>query len=294
MLSKIEKQSIMDAYVTIINNYFSNFMESDICIKEQNYYLNINFDSQINRNLFIGLTIINRIFEYSLFKTKNISSTFYYTNEAITYYLEYLEQIYKANLSYIVNNTDTDIILFVYKKTILELFDNDIKNNNISIGGKSILSNIIESNSNFNNLEHIPKQELKDFSLLIFKITNLLLSWKDTLELNNITKNKYSYVLRIESCLKLLDSFMKNIDNMIFIIDYLEIVYQHINISYSSWNNLLQEFVLDISKKNKKKGFENIEQFLLFFNLEKDIIQDNIDNNRFLCVVKQIRYIEPI
>jgi len=190
MLNKIEKQSIIDAYVNILNNYFTNFMESEICCQEQNYYINTNFNSKINNNLFIGLKIINRIFECVLLKTKNVSSTYYYTNESITYYLEYLEQIYKANYS---NNVNTDIILFVYKKIILELFDNDSKNNNIKIGGKSILSNIIQSNSNFNNLEHIPKQDLILFCSLLFKTTNLLLSWKNTIEvieINDIKKNK--------------------------------------------------------------------------------------------------------
>jgi hypothetical protein len=289
MLSKIEKQSIIDAYSTILNNYFSNFIESDICCQEQNYYANINFDIQINRNLFTGLGIINRIFEYVLLKTKNVSSTYYYTNDSISYFLEYLEQIYKANFSYTTNNIDTDTVLFVYKKTILELFENDNKNNNINIGGKSILSNIIQSNSNFNNLEHIPKQDIKDFCLLIFKITNLLLSWKNTLENINLKNNKYSYILRIESCLKLLDNFMKNIDNMGLLIECLEIFYQNIHISHSVWIKLLEEILLDISKKNKKKEFKDIESFLLFFNMEKGNIQESINKGELIHVINKLR-----
>jgi len=287
-MNKIEKQSIIDAYVNILNNYFSNFMESEICCQEQNYYINTNFNSKINYNLFIGLKIINRIFECVLLKTKNVSSTYYYTNESITYYLEYLEQIYKANYS---NNVNTDIILFVYKKIILELFDNDSKNNNIKIGGKSILSNIIQSNSNFNNLEDIPKQELILFCSLLFKITNLLLSWKNTIEVmekNDIIKNKLSYILRIESCVKLLDSFMKNVDNISCFIEYLEIFYQQINISHSMWINFLEEFLLEISKKRKKKEFKDTESFLLFFNIEKENIQDNINNNKLAFVIHQM------
>ena len=287
MLSKIEKQTIIDAYVTILNNYFSSFMESEICCQEQNYYVNINFDSQINRNLFMGLSIIHRIFEYVLLKTKNVSSTYYYTNDSISYYLEYLEQIYKSNYSYNSNNLDTDIVLFVYKKTILELFDNDSKNNNINIGGKSILSNIIQSNSNFNNLEHIPKQCLKDFCFSIFKITNLLLSWKDTIQINSIKKNKFSYILRIEACLKLLDSFMKNIDNLNLLIEYFEIFYQHIHISHPVWIKLLEEIILD--KKNKKKDFKDVESFLLFFNMEKGDIQESIDKGDLTYVINKLR-----
>jgi hypothetical protein len=218
-----------------------------------------------------------------------VNSTYYYTNDAILYFIEYLEQIYKANFSYNTSNINTDTVLFVYKKTILELFDNDSKNNNINIGGKSILSNIIQSNSSFNNLEHIPKQYLKDYSMLLFKITNLLLSWKDTLESSSIKNNKNSYILRIESCNKLLDSFMKNIDNLGPTIEYLDIVYQRINIPHSVWISLLEEVILDISKKNKKKGFKDIESFLLYFNVEKGNIQDNINNNNLSTVVNQIR-----
>jgi hypothetical protein len=142
----------------------------------------------------------------------------------------------------------------VFNKAVAELFDNENKNNNnnINIGGKSILSNIIQSNSDFNNLEHIAKEEIKDYCFLIFKITNLLLSWKDTLENKNNNNNKYSYILRIDSCLKLLDSFMKNIDKLDPIIEYLEIFYQHIHISHAVWIKLLEEIILD--KKDKKKN----------------------------------------
>lgn len=288
MMNKIEKQSIIDSYVIILNNYFSNFIDSEICCQEQNYYANINFDSEINKNLFMGLSIIHRVFDYVLLKTKNVNSTYYYTNESISYYLEYLEQIYKANYSHNSNNINTDTILFVYKKTILELFDNENKNNNnINIGGKSIVSNIIQSNSNFNNLQHIAKEELKDFSLSIFKVTNLLLSWKNTLENKNI--NKYFYKLRIESCLKLLDSFTKNIDKINPIIKYLEIIYQNINISYFLWIKLLEEIISDINKKNKKKDFKNIENFLLFFNVEKENIQNAVDKGELSYIINILK-----
>jgi hypothetical protein len=287
-MNKIEKQSIIDSYVIILNNYFSNFIDSEICCQEQNYYANINFDSEINKNLFMGLSIIHRVFDYVLLKTKNVNSTYYYTNESISYYLEYLEQIYKANYSHNSNNINTDTILFVYKKTILELFDNENKNNNnINIGGKSIVSNIIQSNSNFNNLQHIAKEELKDFSLSIFKVTNLLLSWKNTLENKNI--NKYFYKLRIESCLKLLDSFTKNIDKINPIIKYLEIIYQNINISYFLWIKLLEEIISDINKKNKKKDFKNIENFLLFFNVEKENIQNAVDKGELSYIINILK-----
>jgi len=181
MTNRLEKQTIVDTYQIVLNEYFLKFLESDICRIEQNFCVNdnggfINFDNHINSTLFTGISTINRVFEYVFLKTKHISSAYYYSNEAFSYYLEYMEQIYKAGLLYNINHADA--ILFVYKKTIFEMFENN-NTTTVELGGRSIFSNIIESNKEANNAFQISDKDFKDIFLLLSKTAHLLLCWKE-------------------------------------------------------------------------------------------------------------------
>ena len=113
MISKGEKKIIINTYQMIINEFFTKFLESEICSYESGslgeFY---NAEEKLNYHLYIGITIIHRVFEYIFLKTKNIMTTYYYTDSAYSYYFEYLEQIYKANLLYNFNkNDDIDYII---------------------------------------------------------------------------------------------------------------------------------------------------------------------------------------
>jgi hypothetical protein len=99
------KREIVDKYVRIMHEYFELMLQSDIMAELKYPVLSLN----------IGVNSLHRVFEYVLLKTKNIDTAYCYAQRTYYYYLEYMEQIYKANLSQNLNHMDA--ILFVYKKT---------------------------------------------------------------------------------------------------------------------------------------------------------------------------------
>ena len=289
MTNRLEKQTIVDTYQTVLNEYFSKFLESDICNIEQNFCVNngsvINFDSHINWHLFTGITIINRVFEYIFLKTKQITYAYYYSNEAFSYYLEYMEQIYKANLLYNVNHADA--IVFVYKKTIFELYENN-NTTTVELGGRSIFSNIIESNKGINNVFLINNNDFKSLFLLLTKTVNLLLCWKDTFsgEVVICEVPVSSFKNRIEFCKHFLENYLKNIEKIGPKIDCLEILFQRLYWDHKLWKLFLDELLVDITKRNKKKSNENLIVFLLSFNMEKFALQEKLNNEDVQSILK--------
>ena len=289
MTSRLEKQTIVDTYQTVLNEYFLKFLESDICNIEQNFCVNngnvINFDSHINCHLFTGITIINRVFEYIFLKTKHITYAYYYSNEAFSYYLEYMEQIYRANLLYNVNHADA--IVFVYKKTIFELYENN-NTTTVELGGRSIFSNIIESNKGINNVFLINNNDFKSLFLLLTKTANLLLCWKDTFSGEEAISEvpTSSFKTRINFCQHFLENYMKNIEKIGWKIDCLEILFQRLHWDHKLWKIFLEELLLDVTKRNKKKSDENLVVFLLSFNMEKYALQEKLNNGDVLSILK--------
>jgi len=289
MTNRLEKQTIVDTYQTVLNEYFSKFLESDICNIEHNLCVNngsvINFDSHINSHLFTGITIINRVFEYIFLKTKHITYAYYYSNEAFSYYLEYMEQIYKANLLYNVNHADA--IVFVYKKTIFELYENN-NTTTVELGGRSIFSNIIESNKGVNNVFLINNNDFKSLFLLLTKTVHLLLCWKDTFSGEEAICEVpvSSFKNRIEFCQYFLESYMKNIEKIGWKIDCLEILFQRLYWDHKLWKLFLEELLLDITKRNKKKSDENLIVFLLSFNMENLTLQEKLNNGDVQSILK--------
>jgi hypothetical protein len=297
MITNFDTQIIIDIYIVILNKYFDEFIKLEIynyehnkcCFGEQNIVINYNNIS--NSYLFIGISIIHRIFEFIFKKTKNINTIYYYLNETISYYLEYIIQIYKSNLFYNLNQSDT--VLFVYKKIIFELFDynNEDYIYFVEIVSKSILSNIIHVNKNNYSLSNITNEEFDNLFVFIKKTTHLLLSWKHTFSKkeNDIFNENSSYLLRIEFCQHFLESFLKK-QNIFIIIEYLELLYSRIDITLFVWKQLLENILLESVKKNKKMKFENIETFLFQFIIHKDIIKEKLENNETKIIVKWLLF----
>jgi hypothetical protein len=86
-------------------------------------------------------TIIHTFFTV-FYYTKNLEITFYHSQKAYYFYIEYIEQISDDNVTFL-QLSSRDAILFVYKKTIFEL-NNEYRKNNIepSQEEKNILSTV--------------------------------------------------------------------------------------------------------------------------------------------------------
>ena len=79
---------------------------------------------------------------------------------------------------------------------------------------------------------------------------------------------------------------MKNIEKISWKIDCLEIMYQRLSWSNILWKLFLDEILLDLAKRNKKKTVENLADFLLLFSTDKMTLQEKINNEDVKSIVK--------
>lgn len=285
-MSKHEKQCIVDVYVMILNDYFTKFTDCEMC----NYEINTGFnehvpiDYQLTNNLFTGITIINRVFEYTFLKTKNISTTHFYASDAIVYYLEYMVQIYRANL--FQSTSSSDAVFFVYKKTIFDLFDStnaptSTQTSSVELGGRSILSNIIHLNRDNCIMSHITSDEFNTLFLTVNKLISVLLGDNG---------GEVSYTERIDCCRKYSEPFLKNIERTGGVIAKMALLYENLTISNALWKRLLKEVAPDIDKTRKPRSNSITENdLMLSFHQQKNGFREQLNNGDISAVVAWCR-----
>ena len=103
-------KEIIDKYLEVIMEYIKYIFEN-IKIKK------INLSKYI---IIRGLDTLTHVFRFLLYYTKNLSITFYNTQRALYYYVEFIDQISEEEVSYLKLNSN-DAILYVYKKTIYQI-----------------------------------------------------------------------------------------------------------------------------------------------------------------------------
>jgi len=160
------------------------------------------------------MNTIHRVFEYILIKTKNIEKVCYYSKKTYYYYLEYMEQIYSSNLHQNLNQMDA--MLFVYKKTIFDLYDGE---NEDTFG---TMTNIIASNGEIMNIDD---DNIQNMLKKISKIMNTLFYWENT---------EFTFYERKELC-NYLDFFMKKCFSVPQIVQFLEILQKKITMKYPEY-----------------------------------------------------------
>ena len=82
-----------------------------INIKNKQYYIFI-FER--------GIETLIHVFSMIFFYTKNLDLTFYHSQKAYYFYIEFIEQISDDNITFL-QLSSKDAVMFVYKKTIFEL-----------------------------------------------------------------------------------------------------------------------------------------------------------------------------
>jgi len=110
-------QEILNKFVTAIIEYM-RFISEKITMKNKPYYKFI-FER--------GIETLMHIFSTIFYYTKNLELTFYHTQKAYYFYIEFIEQISDDNVTFL-QLSSRDAILFVYKKTIYDL-NNEYKKN---------------------------------------------------------------------------------------------------------------------------------------------------------------------
>ena len=175
--SIVENPSVLfEKYTQIINEYFIHSIES--LHNENIYELQTYHDYKyILKTGFNGLTYV---FKVLLLYTRNLELTYFHTQKAIYYYIEFIHQI-SNDINVSVQLTPKDALLFIYKKTIFQIqndyrhkfvetsedvYKNNILGNMISIYTKVIFREIDQfkftydiasnnpSNSNSNSINN--------------------------------------------------------------------------------------------------------------------------------------------
>mgnify|MGYP003335595133 CR=1 FL=1 len=133
---------ILGTFINIIIEYIKLISEK-IVIKNKMYYAFI-FER--------GLETIIHVFSILLYYTKNLDLTYYHSQKAYFFYIEFIEQISDDTVTYL-KLTSRDAILFVYKKTIYEI-NNEYKKNikDLTIEEKKILSTLDDCIYLFKNI----------------------------------------------------------------------------------------------------------------------------------------------
>ena len=112
-------KEIVDKYLEVIMEYIKSIFEN-IKIKKTNFSKYI---------IIRGLDTITHVFRFLFLYTKNLNMTFYNTQRAYYYYIEFIDQISEEEISFLKLNTN-DAILYVYKKTIYQINESYRKNIN--------------------------------------------------------------------------------------------------------------------------------------------------------------------
>jgi hypothetical protein len=253
---KTPKLQILETYGKLINEYFGLLNESEI-MKEMNFPIS---------SVYIGLNAIHRVFEIILMKTKSIEKTYYYCQRAYYYYLEYIEQIYRANLSQNLNHMD--IILFVYKKTIYDTYDGDDNDNSHT------LSNIMTLN---NETLVFDEKEWRKILLKITKMINVIFYWENTkIEFHEHQAISNNYLQR----------FLHKIDMFDSSLQYLEVIQEKMEMDYVVYDELLKELLKKLESTRIRSGMDSNDCILMKFYIEEPICREKFENGNMKEFVK--------
>jgi hypothetical protein len=108
---------ILNKFVNILIEYM-RFISEKIMMKNKKYYCFI-FER--------GVETLMHVFSVIFYYTKNLDLTFYHTQKACYFYVEFIEQISDDNVTFL-QLSSRDATLFVYKKTIFDI-NNEYKKN---------------------------------------------------------------------------------------------------------------------------------------------------------------------
>jgi hypothetical protein len=242
---------ILIKFTQVIIEYMLLISEK-INIKNKRYYVFI-FER--------GIDAIIHIFSMIYFYTKNLDLTFYHSQKAYYFYIEFIEQIADDNITFL-QLSSKDALLFVYKKTIYDL-NNEYK--------KKIAP--------LTNEEHIIIHYIDAIIDIYKKIVRCL-----------INHNEFKYENKIEYIVICCNKIQKisNILNKNKIkLNYIECIYLFINllankqfeqaISIDIFVDSLEYFIKCLQPKRKILDEKKIINKIYDYEIDQSINEMNID-----------------
>lgn len=246
------KQSIAEQYFHAIRELFVHIDKSEV----------IKSSDKLPIIQSIGVNAIHRVFEYVLLRKKNIEHAKYHSQQACYYFLEYIEQIHISNLTHSLNNTDA--VLFVYKKTIFEMRDDEEDNTSNTISNILTMSDDLLS---FNN------HEWRNMYSRILKVVNVLFYW------NNQT---YTFADRKAICDEFLLRYLYAVDKLDFASIYLENIQCMFEPNFSAYMDLLNAMIFKSEKMRRVRSGsvseqDKNDQILTKFSLCRDTVKEKYE-----------------
>lgn len=237
---------ILTKFVSVIVEYM-RFIAEKITMKNKPYYKFI-FER--------GLDTLLHIFSVIFYYTKNLELTFYHTQKAYYFYIEFIEQISDDNVTFL-QLSSRDAIMFVYKKTIFDI-NNEYRKNikEPSADEKNILSTV-------NLYTHIYKNIIK------FIINHSDFKYNEKISYINSGCDSMELITEILNKVKIKKPFV-------------ECIYSFVNlladtqIEISSFFTLLDEFIKKIITK-KKLDDKNIQRKIYDFETSSFVSNDELN-----------------
>ena len=231
------KNGIINQFIILLKDYFTRLISSKLNEVSYNNYFQI------------GIHAFIRVFEYILFQTKSLEKAHIYSEKSQILFLEYLEQIQESG--YLQEMDVNDIVLFVYKKTIFKINEQeneaDIINNMMTLSDTSV--NFDEKNY------HTLFVDLQ-------KTADVLFYWD-----NNYITNQN----RLDITQRFFETWYLLSENE-YLLLLLEYIHQEFSLDYSDYKIVLKE-IIEINKKNKIKEL-NESFFIKKFTLEKELLKE--------------------
>jgi hypothetical protein len=216
-------QDILTKFTKVIIEYMRLISEK-IKIKNKQYYIFI-FER--------GIETLIHIFSMIFYYTKNLDLTFYHTQKAYFFYIEFIEQIYDDNVTFL-RLSSRDALMFVYKKTIFDI-NNDHK--------KSLIALTNEEQTIISYVDaHMPIYK----KIVSFILHHSQFKYENKLEYINICCDK------IQKLVNTLNKYkIKN--------NYIECIYLFTNllankqIETSDFFEILEDFIKQLKERKTKK-----------------------------------------
>ena len=242
---------ILNKFVNILIEYM-RFISDKIIMKNKKYYCFI-FER--------GVETLIHVFSVIFYYTKNVDLTFYHTQKACYFYVEFIEQISDDNVTFL-QLSSRDATLFVYKKTIFDI-NNEYK--------KSIQEPTAEENA------------------ILSKINSYICIYK-SIVLFIINHNDFTKINHINVCCNSIKFISETLNKNKMNSDILRINCIYLfatllddkNLEINDFFKLLDEFIKKIISKKK------IDEKVIKNNMYDTEIQNLIDDNKLNKIVEWI------
>lgn len=227
-------KEIIDNYLHIILNYILLFQQKN------------NINNNIKFFIFKkGLSMINYIFLFTLYYTKNLEVTFYHSQNSYIFYIEFIEQLNITSSLNSVKINVNDAIIFVYKKNIFDII-NTVNNNSeqdkqIYKRVEELIKIYSEIIDIFINSDNVDLIELKNI------IDNVQFSISSKINMANKNENIIKIIYIFLNSLFIFNMNNSQKKNMLFL--FLDEITSKKNINFTSLENNIK--LIDIHAENE-------------------------------------------